>query len=79
MLSVRDHMCLSLAVAHYKYAGRRDSDIRDRTGYPPTHFWRHVNWLIDQPEAVAARPMECSRLRRLREARKAERSARRVG
>lgn len=78
-LTIRDAMLLTIAAAHYKHAGIRDTDFRELTGYSPTIASQRVNWLIDQPFAMEVMPLECRRLRDLREARRAYRSARRAG
>ena len=74
-MSPRDHMTLRLATARYRYPGARESDARDQLGLSPTLFWRHVNALLDDPEALAAMPAEVHRLRRLRDARRRARAA----
>lgn len=70
MLTVRDHMSLRLAAASYKFPGARETDVRDQLGMSATIFYRHVNRLLDDPEALAAYPVEVNRLRRLRDARR---------
>lgn len=75
-LSVRDHMTLRLAAAHYRYPGARESDAFELLGLSPTLFHRHVNELLDDPEALAALPMEVRRLRRVRDARRRARGQR---
>lgn len=78
MLTVRDHMTIRLAAATYKYAGARETDIRDQLGMSMTVFGRHLSALLDEPAALAAHPLEVKRLRRLRDARRRTRSARRA-
>lgn len=70
MLTVRDHMALRLASARYKYQGARDTDVLEQLAMTPTIFWRHVNQLLDRPEALAAYPLDVRRLRRLRDQRR---------
>lgn len=77
-LTVRDHQTLRLAFAPYKYPGARESDAHDQLGMSPVTFHRHVNALLDDPEALAVYPLEVKRLRRLRDARRRTRSARRA-
>lgn len=77
-LTVRDHMTIRLAAAHYAYAAARETDARELLGLTPTLFHRHVLVLLDRPEALAAYPREVRRLQRLRDSRRAERSARRL-
>lgn len=75
MLTVRDHMTLRLAAATYKYPAKRESDALELVGMTPATFHRHVNVLIDRPEALAAYPREVRRLQRLRDARRRARAA----
>lgn len=74
-LTVRDHMSIRLAAAHYRYPARREADVHHELGMSPALFWRHVNVLLDDPRALAVYPREVNRLRRLRDQR---RGARRV-
>lgn len=70
-------MTLRIAAAPYKYPGARESDAHDLVGMSPVVFHRHVNELLDDPAALAAYPLEVKRLRRLRDARRQARGARR--
>lgn len=74
-LSVRDHMTLSLAAAHYRHPAVRESDAWLQLGMRPVVFHRHVSVLLDDPAALAAMPVEVRRLQRLREARRRARAA----
>lgn len=74
-LSVRDHMSIRLAAATYRYPAKRESDVLEQLGMTPATFWRHVNVLIDRPEALAAYPSEVRRLQRLRDRRRQARAA----
>lgn len=74
-LTVREHMALTLATTRYKYAAVRDGRVRDELGWGATALWARVNALLDDPRAEVARPVEVRRLRRLREARRAVRTA----
>lgn len=75
MLSVRDHMTIRLAAASYRYPARREADALELLGLKPTLFHRHVNVLLDRPDALAAYPREVNRLRRIRDARRRARAA----
>lgn len=77
MLTVREHQALTIAGHRYTHAGRRVSDMLEFTGYTEPTFWLVVDRLLDRPDALAERPEVVNRLRRLREARAAQRSARR--
>lgn len=76
-LTIREHMTLQLAdtdlgrVSWYT----REGTIRDTFSEPPSHYYARLDRLIDDQRAIQAYPVLCARLRRLREARKAARSA----
>lgn len=53
--------------------------IRERLGLSPTRYHQLLMRAIDLPEALAYDPMLVRRLRRLREARRRTRVARRLG
>jgi hypothetical protein len=53
--------------------------VRARFGISPARYYQLLNRLIDQPEALEQNPMLVQRLRRLREARRRRRFARRLG
>jgi hypothetical protein len=58
----------------WKYAGIKDSAIRELFGLSAKQYYEFLNDLIDRPDALAASPLLIKRLRRLREARLASRS-----
>lgn len=70
MLTVRDHMALTIADSHFKYPGARVSAIRDLLSMTETRHAQLVNALIDRPDAMAERPASIRRLRSLRDARR---------
>ena len=74
-LSVRDHMTLRLAAAPYKYPGARESDVLDQLGWSMPIYTRHLNRLLDDPEALAAYPQQVRRLQRMRDRRRRARAA----
>lgn len=74
-LTVADHMTLRLAAATYRYPAARESDVLHQLDMSAPVFWRHVDWLIDTTEALAAYPAEVNRLRRLRDRRRQARRA----
>jgi hypothetical protein len=75
-MTVRDHMTLLLAGAHYANEGRRVAAMGyAELGYSETRFWARVNRLLDLPEAEREHPEIVRRLRRLREARRGVRVA----
>lgn len=73
----RDREILELERSWWKYEGAKTSAMRERFDLSPTRFYQRLNWVIDQPEAMAYDPMTVRRLQRLREARQRQRSARR--
>ena len=75
-----DELAILQLEAHWwKHAGAKDSLIRDRFDISPTVYYARLGRLLDKPEAMAADPMTVRRLQRLRDARRAQRSAARLG
>ena len=58
----------------WKYAGVKDSAIRELFNLSAKQYYELLNNLIDRPDALAASPLLIKRLRRLREARVSSRS-----
>ena len=58
----------------WKYAGIKDSAIRELFNLSSKQYYELLNNLIDRPDALAASPLLIKRLRRLREARVSSRS-----
>lgn len=63
----------------WKYAGAKESAIRELFDMTATRYYQVLNQLIDSEAALAADPMLVKRLRRMRANRQRERSARRLG
>lgn len=63
----------------WKKAGRKEGTVRERWDASPTRYYQRLNALIDTQAALEADPLLVRRLRRLRTARAAQRSARRLG
>ncbi|WP_435744849.1 DUF3263 domain-containing protein [Nocardioides sp. SYSU DS0663] len=63
----------------WKYSGAKETAIRERFGLTSTRYYARLNWIIDQADALVHDPLVVRRLRRLREARARQRSARRLG
>ena len=59
----------------WRYAGAKESSIKELFDLTPPKYYQLLNNLIDRPEALLASPMLVKRLRRLREARTSPRSA----
>lgn len=57
----------------WKYPGAKDAAIMDRFGLTATRYYQRLNDLIDRPEAQVFDAMLVKRLRRLRDARRAQR------
>lgn len=78
-VSERDQAILEFERHWWKYAGAKETAIRDRFDMSSTRYYQVLNALIDRPEALAADPLLVRRLRRLRATRQRQRSARRLG
>ena len=71
-----ERTAIELAAATYRYPAAREAQALEQLGLTPTRFWALVNRLIDRPDVIAAYPTETARLRRLRDARRRQRSPR---
>ena len=78
-LSERDREILDFERQWWKYAGAKETAIKDLFDMSATRYYQVLNALIDRPEALIADPMLVKRLRRLRSTRQRTRSARRLG
>ena len=78
-LSDRDRDILEFERQWWKYAGAKETAVRDKFDMSSTRYYQVLNALIDRPEALEADPLLVRRLRRLRAARQRQRSARRLG
>jgi hypothetical protein len=58
----------------WKYAGAKETAIRDTFDMSATRYYQVLNALIDHPAALEADPMLVRRLRRLRDARRGKRA-----
>jgi hypothetical protein len=63
----------------WKGSLRKERAVRARFGLSPARYYQLLNRLIDRPEALEYDPMLVQRLRRLRDARRHKRFARRLG
>lgn len=77
-LSVREHMALAVEARTWVHLGARDAYIRDHLGWSSVEHAQVVADLIETSAANAAYPALCARLRRLRDRRRAVRSASRL-
>lgn len=73
MLTVRDHMILYHAARWPRPSRASEAHRWDVLGLTSVGYYARLDWLIDQPAAIAYQPDVCSRLARLREARQAAR------
>ena len=78
-LSDREREILAFERQWWKYAGAKETAIRDLFDLSATRYYQTLNALIDRPEALVHDPMLVKRLRRLRTTRQRTRSARRLG
>ena len=63
----------------WRYAGAKESAIKELFDLTPPAYYQMLNNLIDREDAVLAEPILVKRLRRLRESRTAARSSTRLG
>jgi hypothetical protein len=63
----------------WKYAGAKETAIRESFDMSATRYYQVLNALIDRPEALVEDPLLVRRLRRMRAERQRVRSARRLG
>ncbi len=78
-LSERDCEILEFERQWWKYAGAKETAVREQFDMSATRYYQVLNALIDRPEALEVDPLLVRRLRRLRAARQRQRSARRLG
>ena len=78
-LSDRDREILQFERQWWKYAGAKETAVREQFDMSATRYYQVLNALIDRPEALEVDPLLVRRLRRLRAARQRQRSARRLG
>ncbi len=78
-LSERDRAILAFERQWWKYAGAKETAIRELFDLSATRYYQVLNSLIDDPDALAADPLLVKRLRRMRDERQRARSARRLG
>ena len=78
-LSDRDREILEFERQWWKYAGAKETAVREQFDMSATRYYQVLNALIDRPEALVHDPLLVRRLRRLRATRQRQRSARRLG
>ena len=78
-LGARDRDILEFERQWWKYAGAKETAIRESFDMSATRYYQVLNALIDRPEALVEDPLLVRRLRRMRAERQRARSARRLG
>lgn len=78
-LTDRDRAILEFERQWWKYAGAKESAIRELFDLTPPRYYQLLNDIIDRDSALEFDAMLVKRLRRLRESRQRARSARRLG
>jgi hypothetical protein len=78
-LSERDRAILAFERGWWKHAGAKEAQIRERFGMSATRYYQILNELLSSPAAMREDPMLVRRLQRMRDARRRQRIARRLG
>ena len=78
-LSERDREIIAFERQWWKYAGSKETAIKELFDMSATRYYQVLNALLDHPSALEHDPMLVKRLRRLRASRQRARSARRLG
>ena len=78
-LGDRERAILDFEREWWKSPGPKERAIRERLGISSTRYHQLLHAIVDRPEALAHDPMLVRRLRRLRDARRRQRVARRLG
>jgi hypothetical protein len=77
-LSDLEFRILEFERSWWRFAGAKESAIKDLFDLSAPRYYQILNDLIDRPDALEASPMLVKRLRRLREARTSARSTRSI-
>ncbi|WP_031478919.1 DUF3263 domain-containing protein [Streptomyces bicolor] len=72
-LADRERNILALERRGFPGPGAKERAIREELGLAPVRYYQLLNALLDDPRALAHDPVTVNRLRRVREARRAER------
>lgn len=75
-LSDLEQRVLEFERSWWRYAGAKESAIKELFDLTPPRYYQLLNDLIDREDALMAAPMLVKRLRRLRQARMSARSVR---
>jgi len=76
-LTEQEKEILEFERAWWKHAGAKESAIREKWDISSTRYYQLLQVLIEKPSALAYDPMLVKRLQRLRDVRRAQRSANR--
>ena len=74
-LTERDQRILEFEREWWRFAGAKESAIRELFGIEHAYYYQQLNELIDQPAAEAHEPLLVRRLRRQRGTRQTGRSS----
>lgn len=72
-LNAREQAILALERQGWPGPGAKERAIRERLGLAPVRYYQLLNALLDDARALAHDPVTVNRLRRVRDARRAER------
>lgn len=78
-LTDRDRAILTLEAAWPRHGGMKEETIRAKLGMSPARYYQLLGRLIETEEALEFDPLLVRRLRRIRDARGAQRTARMRG
>lgn len=73
-LTDQDRAILAFERQWWKFAGAKETRVRELFDLGMTRYYQRLNWIIDQPAALEHDPLVVRRLRRLREARAVHRA-----
>lgn len=77
-LTERDAAILDFEDSWFTSSVPKEQAIMEHFSMSSARYYQHINVLIDTPEALAYKPLLVKRLRRMRSARQAARSSRRL-
>jgi len=72
-LNPREQAILAMEGRNFPGPGAKERVIREQLGLAPVRYYQLLNALLDDPRALAHAPVTVNRLRRVRDARRAER------
>ena len=78
LLSDQQRAVLDFEKSWWSLPGSKEAEIREQFGISSTRYYQELNALLDDEAALAYDPLLVKRLRRVRSARRSERTARRL-